>query len=380
MRDAPLLASLFAFVLGVTMIPWRLCAQGSKQLLAGDVSLQRSLVRGVEGAHGPAKDRAAFATGSDRFDGEWLFGARMMAAMGIAQVIEEHPEVREDEAARLDACVRAMLDPTAQAFDRDAWGEGPLDTLAAVRGHVAYLGYLNLALGMQRLADPARADGALNDRISEALARRFAATEMGLIETYPGERYPVDNMAAIASLSVHDTAAGSPTYRHAVQDALDRIRAYYIDGDTGLLVQSARSDGSALDGPRGSGTLLGVYFSSFADLRFSRALWDAATAHLGDDVLGFGVMREYPTRSGHGDIDSGPVVLGYGVSATGFALAGARIHGDAERFARLFATAALFGAPLESDGARRYVLGGPLGDAILLAMTTAHATHKGGGA
>jgi hypothetical protein len=65
------------------------------------------------------------------------------------------------------------------------------------------------------------------------------------------------------------------------------------------------------------------------------------------------------------------VVLGVGVSATGFTLGGARIHGDRALYTQLYRTADLFGAPHRSGNGRRFVSGGPLGDAILLAMLTA---------
>jgi hypothetical protein len=156
------------------------------------------------------------------------------------------------------------------------------------------------------------------------------------------------------------------------------MRAAYIDKATGLLVQAVDADtGAPTDAPRGSGTLLAVYFLSFADMSLSRALWDAAERELGGSVLGFGVVREYP-GGGRGDIDSGPIALGYGVSATGFALAGARIHGDPARFGRLYATATLFGAPIDRGGIRRWTEGGPIGDAILFAMATARGASCGG--
>lgn len=90
------------------------------------------------------------------------------------------------------------------------------------------------------------------------------------------------------------------------------------------------------------------------------------------NLAGFGAMREYPSgRSGNGDIDSGPVVLGASVSATGFALASSRLHGDRETFVGLYRTAHLFGLPVGDSAGFRYVSGGPLGNAILLAMLTA---------
>ncbi len=361
-----------ALVLGVVLLPSRLAATGAAALYAGDVAAQTALARGVSEA-APAATGDEFATGSALFDGEWLFGAEMMAAMGLGQVAREHPALGAEYGLRVGASIDRMLAPSGAAFDTRSWGEDAVRSLDKDRGHVAYLGYLNLAIGMHRVLDPRSRHAAVGERITRALARRLDASPLALVETYPGEIYPVDNAAAIASLSLRDAATGDDAHAATVARALDTMRARYIDPATGLLVQAVEpGSGAPRDAARGSGTLLAVYFLSFADLTLSRALWDAATRELDDTVLGFGVMREYPREViGRGDIDSGPVVLGYGVSATGFALAGARIHGDDARFRRLFATAQLFGAPITQHGAQRFVTGGPLGDAILLAMTTA---------
>ena len=128
-----------------------------------------------------------------------------------------------------------------------------------------------------------------------------------------------------------------------------------------------------MDHARGSGTALAVYLLSFSDPGLAAELYRAVKDKLARTFLGFGVVREYPSgNSGSsGDIDSGPVILGFGVSPTGFSLAGARIYRDEAFFADLYATAYLFGAPLDREDRRGFVTGGPLGDAILFAMLTA---------
>jgi hypothetical protein len=62
------------------------------------------------------------------------------------------------------------------------------------------------------------------------------------------------------------------------------------------------------------------------------------------------------------------VVLGVSVAATGFALAAARAHGDAPAFERLFRTTELFGMSYHSHDTVRFLTGGPIGNALLLAM------------
>lgn len=363
---------LALFALGVWQVPHRWCGREGTAWYAGDAALQARLARGVERWISEELDRPAFTTGSSLFDGEWLFGTCLMAGLGFGQAAIEHPERREGHAALLRRCVERMQSPGVRAFDREQWGEDPLDSLDGDKGHVAYLGYFNLLLGLQRLVDTGAPSAPLNDQITAALARRIERSPGLLLETYPGEVYPVDNAAAIASIGLHARAAGTGRPDLVARWA-ERCREAWIDPATGLLFQamSARS-GVASDRPRGSGTGLAAYFLSFVDPALSRELFEAVRRELAGTFLGFGVVREYPRgMSGRGDIDSGPIVMGWGVSATGFALAGSRIHGDRDLFRRIVATVNLFGAPWDGGGRREFVTGGPLGTAMMFALLTA---------
>jgi hypothetical protein len=153
-----------------------------------------------------------------------------------------------------------------------------------------------------------------------------------------------------------------------------RAFARYVDPHSGLLYQAAdAATGAPLGPPRGSGTAIAAYSLAFADRALSEHLY-AGLRRQAVNLLGFGMMREYPSdHAGTGDIDSGPVLFGVGVSATGFALAAARLHGDDALFTRLYRTTELFGVPLGDSTSRHFMSGGPLGNAILLAMTTATA-------
>ena len=84
-------------------------------------------------------------------------------------------------------------------------------------------------------------------------------------------------------------------------------------------------------------------------------------------------VDEYPAGSagGRGDIDSGPLIFGISPSGTGFSIAGSRVFGDRELFVRLTRTANLIGTPVSRGDRRLFVTGGPLGNAIMLAMLTA---------
>jgi len=374
-RIAALGVALFCALFFLQHGPSRLCARDAASWYAGDAEVASALAQSV-GQWAQRVDADEFDTGSARFDGEWMFGTRMMAAMGLGQAQLEYGSSFGGPSMR--TVMHGLLAPEARAFDTSPWRSDALDTLdaggALDRGHAAYLGYLNLTLSLLGRVEPDDEEHReLGDRITEALARRIERSPTLLIETYPGEVYPVDNAAAIASIALHDEVSGRPR-RNLVDRWVRAARDHFIDPHTGLLVQAvARRDARVIDGPRGSGTALASYFLSFADEGLSRELHLAVRHELYDEVLGFGVVSEYPAShaGGRGDIDSGPIAFGYGVSATGFSLATSRIHGDRRMFERLYATFHLFGAPVDVEARRTHIAGGALGDAIALAMLTA---------
>jgi hypothetical protein len=348
------------------------CAGGdAKALFEGDREIQTALARGVVDDLEAGVSTATFHTGSPRFDGEWTLGTYQMAALGLGQVVLAHPELKDELVPSIEASVERLLAPETTAFGAEAWHASALDDLATDRGH-AYLGYINLALGMLRIIEPKNRFAGLHDRITEALARRISQAPNGLIETYPNEAYPADVASVIGSIGLHDRTTGGD--HHALLAAWsETFRARWIDPGSGMIFQSGDPATGRPRGPaRASHTALAVYALSFTLPDLSHDLFAALQRSQRASVLGFGAIREdVPGHDGSADIDSGPVVLGVGVSATGFALAGARIHGDRALYTELYRTADLFGAPRKSGAGRRFVSGGPLGDAILLAMLTA---------
>ncbi|MEQ8458768.1 MAG: hypothetical protein RLO52_31735 [Sandaracinaceae bacterium] len=337
-------------------------------LFDGELEAQRERARAMDAWTEADLDRGDFATGSARFDGEWLFATRMMAVLGYAQTALANPALRDENLARMDDCLDRLTHPDARRFDREAWGHDALADLGTTRDHVGYLGYLSLALAVTRAVNPETRHAALEARVMRHLVERAAASETGLLETYPGEVYPIDNTSFFGALGLHDRITGED---HTLLRArLSRtLEVRYRDPRTGLLYQRVDpDDGAPLDGPRGSGTALAAYFLSFGDAPLSRSLYGSIRGHLVRSTLGFGTTREHPAGTGGwGDVDSGPVLLGQGVSVTGFTLALARMYGDRETFRAHWATASFFGGPVDGH----HAMGGPIGDALLFALTSA---------
>ncbi|MCA9628642.1 MAG: hypothetical protein KC766_13280 [Myxococcales bacterium] len=360
-----------------------------------DDARQRQLARSVN-AGLPRVSADSFTTGAALFDGEWAFGTGVMAALGNAQLALQSPGTR---AWTLTATDRALTQATSweiRAFDRERWGSDPIDEPDPARAHVAYLGYVNLALSLRSALGRSEHD-ALGEHLTQRLVDAYAASPALLLETYPGEHYPVDNAMAIASVALRgrvDELRGDHPARAAQRRALAKrwtraARLRYVDPRSGLLLQHAPptvQDEPSTGLPRGSGSALAAFALNYVDDELSAELQRALRKQLLDPVLGFGVLQEHPSnvpwRDRRSDIDSGPLLFGYSISASGFMVGASRAHGDDGSFVNLMATFDLLGG-LERrefpDGVRRsFVSGGPLADAIMLAMLTAPPHHDVG--
>ena len=366
----PAVLGAVSFVVALWTLPALWCRQGAADWFDGKQSTQEQLARTVAGQVKSSLTTSDFHTGNDLFNGEWLFGTYLMSGIGLCQIAHQHPGTLERWRPEIETCIEQLLNPAVREFDRRSWQEDPIESLSGNNGHAAYLGYLNFLLGLYRQLDPANRFASLNDAITATLLRRFSASPNGLIPTYPGEWYPVDNTPGLASIALNARATGQDASGFlAKQEAL--FRARYIDPATGLLIQSANADGSARDIARGSGSTLGVFFLCRAYPDLSRAIYAGIQRHLAGGVFNFGAIREFARGvRGNRDIDSGPVVFGFGFSATGFGIGGARACGDRKLFCDLFASAILAGAPTSGGHQLDFLTAGPLGNAILLAMLT----------
>lgn len=358
-----------AFVACALFIPRFVSGHSAEAFFRDDPETQKALASEVRAYVDSGVAASAFHTGSARFDGEWAFGTFMMAALGLGQVALHQPELTSTYIPTLEKCAEQLTSAETNAFGTEAWGDFGFDGLPGGRGH-AYLGYSNLALSMLRLVHPTTRFAKVHDDLTEGLARRLSSAPHGLFETYPGEAYPADISLVAASIALHDCATG--TKERDFWAGWKNKFTKWIDPQSGLFFQAGNVDsGRPTAPPRASGSGLVAFAFSFIDKPIAQRLY-SGLAHARADVLGYGGIREYPVGlEGSGDIDSGPVVLGVSVSATGFTLASAKLQGDFALFTQLHRTADFWGVPMHRTNGMRYLSGGPLGNAILLAMTTA---------
>ena len=367
-----------ALALCVLLLPRQLCGQGADRLFAGELAAQQAAARAVARAMTPDRSGqppAARAVGASRSDGQAAIALYQMTILGLGQIVREHPETRDDYLPAMRAAAARMVDPRTLGYAAHRWGKHGIEQMRPGDGH-AYLGYINLALGMLRAIDPQTPFSALHDRLTAALAERLAQSPTGLIETYPGETWPPDVAAVAGSIGLHAAVTGTDR-RDLLATWASRFSRCAVS-PSGYLVQRVRSGTcTPVDAPRGSGTALASYFIGFADAALSRRLYDALRTQGRINVLGFSGVREYlDAAGGAGDSDSGPILLGASVGATGWALGAARAHGDRELFRELHRSATAGRAMLGSRRLARITRFAELADAMLLAMVTANRIER----
>jgi hypothetical protein len=189
---------------------------------------------------------------------------------------------------------------------------------------VLYLGHLNLMLGCHRLLNPNSPYQALHDSLSATLHRRLAAAPNHCLESYPSGVWVPDNTVALASLQLHSDLTGSP-YHAFCQQWVAYARQHLTDSQSGLLLSKPATHHQASEGPRGSHLAWSIFFL----YRFAPA-YAAEQYRLYQQQFStnFGVIRLYHERAGSyetsgGDVDSGPLILGYSIPANAFAFGNA---------------------------------------------------------
>lgn len=240
----------------------------------------------------------------------------------------------------------------------------PVDP-AQLGDHNLYASHVLLILGIEH-----HLGSDVHDPLASRLAGHLRARSLGRTfhaRSFPGSaRWPADQAVTLAALRLHD-------HEHATDLAGEPIRGWlaWLDRHrTGELPWSATGGLSYARTPRGCAlSWMATYMAQFAPSEGAR-LYDAYREQHAIAVLGWHGFREWPRgRGGGSDIDAGPVLFGWGTSATGLGLGASRLYGDGAAHAGIERTADTVGLPTPLGG--RHLLAPTLGQAMLFSGATA---------
>jgi hypothetical protein len=304
----------------------------------------------------------------DPFRGEWALVSLSMTAAGLAGMAQtDHERSYLSSAHDIGVIADRALTSDIRAFDTTQWNnEDALDSLEGNHGHVGYLGHLALILAFEEDLSPKGPNRALLQRITTALIRRIEHDPLGLAETYPKQHFIPDNAVALAAIALTSRLGLAPA--GTAERLLAEMKRQHLDAKTGLF--SFRADPGTPPEGRGSGAAWSLFYLGWVDPGWVRESYRKLTDRMLDSPLpGLYGIREWPMGvSRHGDVDSGPLILGLSPSATAFTIGTARQLGDITVLQGLLDTAEFAGHSLILGTGRRYLACPLVGDAILFGM------------
>jgi len=257
---------------------------------------------------------------------------------------------------------------------------GDLNRLAHYQKEGTRLATLNLTLACYALICDDGRYGTLHDRVSLLLRRALTELSGKPLASYPAYTWYFDTIMALLSLELYDRAHGLAQTRPLIEQHFAWLRTHATDTGTGLPL--AYPGGL----PRGCDLSMQICLLQQLDSRTAQRLYADYVRH---HWVNFGFIagfREWPKSKGPssmGDIDSGPLILGIGPTATGVGIGAAKALSDANRLRTLARQLKLlpdFLRRLEKGGQQlfggslsvssQYVTGFLYGDAVLFYAIT----------
>ncbi len=191
----------------------------------------------------------------------------------------------------------------------------------------------------------------------QAMADAFESSPHGLLDSFPGFCWPVDNLAALRCLRLHDEKFGTD-YGSAVEK-WRKWAETALDPKYGTLpFQVDSRTGEPLAPTRGSSLALSLIELRDVDEDMFQEQYLRFRKHFGDSFLGLRTWREFPEGSVvPTDIDTGPTIRGHGVLATLIGMTAAKVAGDLATFCEEMGLIEAAALPSTRDGMRRYLRG-----------------------
>jgi hypothetical protein len=181
-----------------------------------------------------------------------------------------------------------------------------------------YNGWRNYILGrkleIERAAHRKVSDEMAFRNYCDSIASAIA-TEQNYLASYPFGTWPTDEVMCVASLAIHDRLY-TPLYDTIINNWVQKVKGS-LDANGLIPHQVDARSGEIIDPARGSSMSFMLIFLKDIDREFASDQFETYKKHFLDFRFGLPGVLEYPKgTTGYADVDSGPVILKMGASAT----------------------------------------------------------------
>ncbi len=312
-----------------------------------------------------------------QFQGEWALYSCSMLSAALVNTTLIYGEEREENIKRIDSLIQIVMSSELRAYDRERWGEDPLESLSGDNSHVSYISHLAWMIGgYKQIGGDSKYD-TLYHTLCEVMNHRILQSTNLNLPTYPGECvYVPDMLVAIVALSLYSQQNHGEYYK-TVSNWLNEAKNYWCEPQTQLISSflPAEKEGMFDEAPiKGSYTALSCYYLTFVDKKFAQDQYDKLKTHFFQKRPMTGFKEYHDRRCWLGiDMDAGPIVCNLSPTGTAFAVGSVTYFKDWELRRKLLKTGEIAGTTLHVKGKNHYMLADValVGEAIMLAMRTA---------
>ena len=312
-----------------------------------------------------------------QFQGEWALYSCSMLSAALVNTTLIYDEDREANIARIDSLIQMVLSPELRAYDRERWGEDPLETLDGNESHISYISHLAWMIGGYKHIGGGDKYDELYHKLCETMNRRIIESPNMNLPTYPGECvYVPDMLVAIVALSVYSQQYEGKYYSTVCQWT-DEAKHHWLDKDTGMLASFLPDEREGMYGEapiKGSYSALSCYYLTFVDEEFAQDQYEKLKSSFLQKRPITGFKEYHDRRCWLGlDIDAGPIICNLSPTGTAFAVGSVTYFQDWTLRKKLLKTSEMAGTTWHRKDKSHYLLADValVGEVIMLAMRTA---------
>ena len=228
----------------------------------------------------------------------------------------------------LEAVIYRALHNKVSPYKRD------INNVKSLGKYGYYLEHLNIILGCFHCLSGAKYHE-LNKRISQHLLDMSMKYENYHADLLPNSRmkWSADQAAIIYSLWLYDKNNQTNLHRELSKKWLAYMRDQATHKPTGLFITEVQGVKRFSNQPRGCALSYLIHYMSRFSPETAQQQWKLYKRHMLTRRLGMTGFREFlPSYKGKWTPDSGPIVAGVGIAASGLGMNAATSMGDDETF------------------------------------------------
>lgn len=309
-----------------------------------------------------------------QFQGEWALYSCSMYAKALENIAKLYPEMEDYSVEIIDKLIENVLSHELRSYDKERWGEDPIDGINGDESHISYYSHLAWMIGGFKSINGGTKYDDIYHELCAGMNDRITNSPILNVKTYPGEVvYVPDMLVAIVALKEYSDRYNGK-YNETVNAWKQIMKDRFTDKETGLIMSFIAENGEYTP-IKGSYSSLNTYYLTQVDTLFAREQYEKLKEYFVQTKRLAGLKEYYNESCWFGlDIDAGPIIMNLSPSGTAFALGPITYFRDDELRKSFLKTAEIAGTTCSSGSKSHYLLAeiALVGEAITLAMRTSY--------